>query len=186
MPSPVAHIGLAVCLQASLVRGPLLNRAVLVTAFASIAPDLDVLPLMLVENGIQWHRGPSHSLLGALLIGATIATLGRWWAPQLRDPRAWAAVVLATLLHVPLDWSTGEPNTPASYGVPAFWPWLDQKFIAASPWFGAFGIDRPGGLLHMFTPEAMAVYQREVFTVLIAAVLAWAVRSYGADTSVNA
>lgn len=159
MPSPLAHIGAALALQLLLGAGPT-RRVAMVAAFASIAPDLDVALAVVHPSGLAWHRGPSHSLVGAALIGVVCAG-----ALRLRTPAAWGTVVGAALLHVLFDWSTGEPGAPARYGVPWAWPFSAEKSIDPSPWFGAFRIDEAGFLANMWAPHAWPVYLGEAGTV---------------------
>lgn len=157
MPSPLAHIGLSLALAAAFRRPyTLRDRALL--SFAAIAPDFDVLPMLWDPQGLRFHHGPTHSLLGAAVIGLVLSIFSHHRLP----------VVAATLLHVPLDWSTGDPGVAARYGVPLFWPFSPEKYIASHTWFGAFGIDTPSGLGAMFSPEAVAIYGKEVLTVLLA------------------
>jgi hypothetical protein len=168
VPSPLAHAGLALCLYAAAIRD-LRSREAIAVAVASVLPDLDVLPMLWDPNGIGWHRGPTHSLLGAATLGLAVAAFVPGW-------RARACVVAAASMHVPLDWSTGAPEAAAKYGVPVFWPLLADKYIAAHPWFGAFGIDRPQGLGAMLSREAIGIYAREAATVAVGVAVAAAVR----------
>lgn len=177
MPSPVAHIGAAFALTLALGRteGRPSARVVVAAAFASIAPDLDIALAAVHPAGLAWHRGPSHSLVGAAAIGLACAAIAR-----VRGVGAWAAVTLAAVLHVPFDWSTGEPGAPARYGVPWAWPVDPARAIAEDPWFGAFRIDEAGFLANMWAPHALPVYLREVGTaaalVAVAAGVRWARR----------
>jgi hypothetical protein len=179
VPSPLAHGGVALALRLFLSGpwappawasrlgppGRLLDRVALVAAFASIAPDLDLL------GGIGWHRGPTHSLVGAALLGAGIAV-----AAGLRGRDA-LAVTLACVLHVPMDFSTGEPGAPSRYGVPWLWPFSPHKAIATDPWFGAFHIDEPGFLAHMLHPRAAPVYAKEAATAALCVAAAATLRA---------
>lgn len=173
MPSPVAHVGAALALLWALTPPGVRPdaRVVGAAAFASLAPDLDVLLAVVHPDGLAWHRGPSHSLVGAAALGALVAL-----AARVRAPLARLAVVGGALLHVPFDWSTGEPSAPARYGVPWAWPFHGEKSIAADPWFGAFKIDEAGFLANMFAPHAVPVYAREVGTVAALFFTAAAVR----------
>lgn len=164
MPSPVAHAGAALALHVALTSPahPLVGRALVAAAFASIAPDLDILLAVVHPAGLEWHRGPSHSLVGAALIGAGVAAIAR-----VRGRAAWATVVGAAMLHVVFDWSTGEPGAPARYGVPWLWPLSPEKFIDANPWFGAFRIDEGGFLANMWAPHAWPVYLGELGTIAV-------------------
>ncbi len=177
MPSPLAHIGLALALRAAVlpaapVWGPDAWRALLCVSFASIAPDLDVLPLLISGDGVGAHRGPSHSVLGAALIGLILSVI-----TGLRGKER-AVVVLVSALHVLLDWSTGEPGAPIRYGVPWAWPFSSERAMSSVPWFGVFHIDSSEGLGAMFSVAALPVYGRELLTVGVAGLLAWAVRNY--------
>jgi hypothetical protein len=159
MPSPVAHIGAALAAQLALTGG-WSRRVAVVAAWSAIAPDLDIAFAVFLPHGLDFHRGPTHSLLGATLLGLAWARLAR-----LRGLEA-LVVVAASVLHVPFDWSTGDPGAPARYGVPLFWPLSTQKYIAAEPWFGAFHIDQEGFLANLFTAHAVEVYAGELGTVL--------------------
>ena len=173
MPSPLAHAGAALALTLALgrpgARPPL--RVVAAAAFASVAPDLDIVLAVVHPAGLDWHRGPSHSLVGAALIGAACAA-----AARVRGWAAWASVVGAAVAHVPFDWSTGEPGAPARYGVPWAWPFSAAKSIDATPWFGAFKIDEAGFLANMWSPHALPVYLGELATVAALLVAAVAMR----------
>lgn len=176
MPSPLAHAGVALCLYAALQPrgGRPWDLAGLCVALASVAPDLDIAAVAVLPGGLAWHRGPSHSLLGAALLGLSIAAIGghrRRWSLLTR-----AAIVAAAVLHVPLDWSTGVPGAPSSLGVPWAWPFDAAKAIDPRPWFGAYHIDRPGFLSNMIAPDALPVYGREAGTVAIAGLVAVAIR----------
>ena len=158
MPSPLAHIGLSLALGKGLRPEAWAWKDLGLLAFSAIAADLDVAPMLWDPNGIRWHHGPTHSLCGAAMTGLVISAFSCQRLP----------VFLAALLHVPLDWSTGDPGVASRYGVPLFWPFSDQKYIAAWPWFGAFGIDSPSGLQSMIGAESLAIYGRELLTVAVA------------------
>ncbi len=93
-------------------------KAPLWGAFFGMLPDLDVLanPVLTEAQALLFHRGPSHSLLLALLL-APLLGLG---LARLHDDgpswRRWAIVVGAVLLtHIGLDCLT-------VYGTQVFWP----------------------------------------------------------------
>ncbi|MFC4727670.1 metal-dependent hydrolase [Coralloluteibacterium thermophilus] len=97
------------------------RRAALVAgALLGTLPDLDSLPLMLVDDPVAtmtWHRGPSHSLLVLPFVGLLIwSLLRRVWTPVREAPRAWMwAIQLALLTHPLLDAFT-------VYGTQLLWP----------------------------------------------------------------
>lgn len=144
-------------------------------AVTAVAADLDLLPDLWLGDGIHFHHGPTHSLVGALVIGALgVAALG-----ARRSGPAAAACLVAALLHAPLDYTTGEPGAPEKYGVQFFWPASARRYIDPQPYFGAYHIDREGGLLHMFTGDAAANYGVELATVAVA----WVVAGLGASAA---
>ena len=172
MPSPLAHVGIALALRVAAGSrvSPVLDRVALAAPVAAVVPDLDMLLVLALPGGLAWHHGPSHSLLGAALCGWAVGRLARV------DRRGLAICALAGLSHAPMDYLTGVPGAPASYGVPLFWPVLAERFIAPHPWFPPFNIDREGFLWHMVSPEAAWVYAREAVTVVVAGLLALVVR----------
>ena len=117
-PLPALAVGLAL---GSRVIPP---RLLLVGMLAACLPDLDVVAFKL---GIAYsdafgHRGFSHSLLFAALVGALGAM-----ACGLLDCgplRAGLWIGLATASHSVLD-----AMTDGGLGVAWFWPWSDQRYF---------------------------------------------------------
>jgi membrane-bound metal-dependent hydrolase YbcI (DUF457 family) len=95
-------------------------RAAAIAAALAIAPDLDLLT--------QVHRGPTHSVGAAIVVGlvALAATRDARWA--LAAAAAWGS-------HVLLDW-LGTDTWPPS-GVMALWPISRRYFQAGLPLFPA-------------------------------------------------
>ena len=115
----------AACVPAAHRRAGLLIGALLGTL-----PDLDVLPLSLLDldpvQQVTLHRGATHSLLilpfAALLIWWALRA---WWSPASEAPRAWLmGILLALVTHPLLDAMT-------VYGTQLFWP------LPASPVMGS-------------------------------------------------
>ena len=149
MPSPVAH-GLAGLVLASIVRSipvghPQLvpttgvaepQRAALVLTgalmFAACAPDLDFLPGILIGNPDRFHRGPSHSLLIAMLVGVSTWLLGRF-ARLPEAGRIGVAMTLAVSSHAFLDMFTTDPLR--FNGVPLLWPITGRHLMLPAPLF---------------------------------------------------
>jgi len=90
--------------------------------FCATAPDLDLL-LRLVD-GVNHHRGPSHSLGAALIAAAAALALRR---SGLGAPGAIAAGA-AWASHVLLDF-LGRDTTPP-FGEMALWPLSEAFFIS--------------------------------------------------------
>lgn len=107
------------CVAAACVPPGHRRRALLAGAALGTLPDLDALPLLLVDDPVlrmTWHRGPSHSLLVLPLLGYLLWWLGRGTAAIRAAPRRWWwAIVLALLTHPLLDALT-------VYGTQLWWP----------------------------------------------------------------
>lgn len=135
MPSPVGHMlgGAAVLLAGT--RKESRSRLILgITLFASIVPDLDFLPGILIGNMGAFHHGISHSLTFAVLFGA-ITFL---FVMQVEKAVALQAAMLATgsyVGHILLDFVGVNEGTQ---GVPILWPLYDEKFGYTLGLFGHF------------------------------------------------
>ena len=127
MPTILTHPAVPIAAGLALGGKRIPGRLMAIGVIASIVPDLDVLAFRL---GIAYaapfgHRGFSHSILFALMLGA-LAVLA---APGLRvrRPIAGLFVFLATLSHGLLDMLT-----TGGMGVALFWPLSDTRYFA--PW----------------------------------------------------
>jgi membrane-bound metal-dependent hydrolase YbcI (DUF457 family) len=84
------------------------------------APDLDFVPGIVLGQPGMWHRGSTHTILAAVVVGAAVA-LGvrvfRRGSPALAAG-LWAAAAYGT--HLVVDCITADPRPP--YGVQLFWP----------------------------------------------------------------
>lgn len=118
-------------------------RLLLAGMLAACLPDADVLAF---KFGIAYsddfgHRGASHSLLFAAVLGV----LGALIAPLLNSGRLKAAlwISLACASHSVLD-----ALTNGGLGVAWFWPWDQQRYflpwrpIAVSPFINGFFSER--------------------------------------------
>jgi inner membrane protein len=136
-PLPVLAIGLAL---GSRVIPP---RLLIAGMVAACLPDADVLAF---KFGVAYadsfgHRGASHSLLFAALMGV----LGVLFAPLLNSGRikAFIWLSLAAASHSVLD-----ALTNGGLGVAWLWPWSEQRFflpwrpIAVSPFINGFFSER--------------------------------------------
>ncbi len=134
MPSALSHPAVALSLGLMLGSRRVPPRLLIVGAVAAVLPDADVLGLRLgipYESSLG-HRGASHSLLMAVLLGL-LAGLA---APALRARRAHAVlfVALCAASHGLLDMATH-----GGHGVALWWPisehrfWWPERPIEASP-----------------------------------------------------
>jgi membrane-bound metal-dependent hydrolase YbcI (DUF457 family) len=99
------------------------GRAALWTAIAaSEFPDADiVLALISGETYLQWHRGPTHSMLMLPLWSALVAWVFWMLAGRKNFRLLWAASAAGMASHLFLDWIT-------SYGTMLLSPLNDARF----------------------------------------------------------
>jgi inner membrane protein len=134
-----------------------LGRAMVLLSLLSLLPDADVVGFGLgIRYADTWgHRGASHSLFVAALLGG----LAAWGAPRLGFSRArlgWV-VGLVVASHGLLDALTDGGLGPA-----LFWPFSDARvFAPVQPLPVA-----PIGVLRMFTPRGLTVMAAEVLAFL--------------------
>jgi membrane-bound metal-dependent hydrolase YbcI (DUF457 family) len=127
MPTPIGHAlaGLAVAGAAGGARLP--GRHVGILALCAAAPDLDLV-LRLID-GVNHHRGPSHSFAMAVLVALGTVFLRRAGlglpAPALMGA-AWAS-------HVVLDYFGLDTSPPV--GEMALWPFSDAFLASPVPVF---------------------------------------------------
>ena len=138
MPSIISHPAVPLAIGIGLGTRIIPTRLVLAGVVAAIVPDLDVYISAL------GHRGPSHSLVFALMCGIAAAAI----APALKSRRTTALlfVTLAAASHGLLDGLTnGGP------GITYFWPFQDTRYfmpvrmirvspIGIGPFFSARGL----------------------------------------------
>lgn len=124
MPSVLSHPALPMALAVGLGRRFISRRLAFAAAIASILPDLDVLSF---RFGIPYlhdfgHRGASHSLTFALLIGV----IGALAAGKLRAKRRMAfwLLFISCASHPLLDMLTD-----GGHGVALFWPFSSQRYF---------------------------------------------------------
>ncbi len=134
MPSALSHPAVPLALALALGSRRVPPRLLIAGMVAAVLPDADALGFRLgipYESALG-HRGASHSLLMAGLLGLLAALA----APTLRTPR-WSAalfVALCTASHGLLDMATN-----GGHGVALWWPfseerlWWPQRPIEASP-----------------------------------------------------
>ncbi len=138
MPTPLTHALSAVALGTAWTRERMPPRFWWLAALCSIVPDFDVVGFWFgVRYGDLWgHRGMTHSLAFALILGLVVVSLGFRQVPPLS--RAWWRLALffalATASHGVLDALTDgglgiaffSPFDPSRY----FLPW---RPVAVSP-----------------------------------------------------
>lgn len=127
MPTVFAHALVPAAIGLGLGRRRIPPRLLLAGAMAAMLPDADVVAF---KFGIAYadalgHRGASHSIVFALVMGALAALFRR----SLRTTAmgAFLFVGLSALSHPLLDMLTN-----GGLGVALLWPWSEQRFFA--PW----------------------------------------------------
>ena len=162
MPTILTHAVVPLAAGIGLGTGVISRRLLLAGAVASIMPDLDVVAFKLgIAYGDAFgHRGASHSLAFALLLGLIAWSL----APHLRATRlaAFVFVGLSTLSHAVLDMFTD-----GGLGVALLWPFSAERFFA--PW-QVIEVS-PIGLQRFLSERGMVVLQSEFMWVWLPAMV---------------
>ena len=129
MPSPVGHgiagAALALAFDRPASSDRVSARLTIAAVLLAVAPDLDFL--------LGGHRGPTHSLAAAVLVGGVVWALLRGRAADagriaLICASAWAS-------HVLLDWLGTDTSPPM--GLMALWPFSHDYFEAPVHLFSA-------------------------------------------------
>ena len=131
----VTHLFLGGAIAVALAPKQHRRAALLAGAILNTLPDLDVLPLALVEDPVAvmtWHRGITHSLLVLPLLALAIWFLLRNRLALFRDaPARGLWIILACLLAHPLI------DAFTVYGTQLFWP----LSLPPAMWSSLFIID---------------------------------------------
>ena len=174
MPSAFSHAFVGAALGALFRRPGRPARFWLAGASCAAAPDLDVIGLWF---GVPWgsmlgHRGLTHSLAFAVVLGGVVAAL-LFRAPAWRGHRlaAWLFLSLATASHGLLD-----AMNAAVTGIAFFAPFDDTRYFL--PWrpipVSPFG-------LRFFSARGFVVFQVELLMIWLPAAslaaLAWTARA---------
>ncbi|MGI8932783.1 MAG: metal-dependent hydrolase [Phormidesmis sp.] len=129
MPSPIAHsVSGYVLTRLPIVKNiipsrlwPITPAAALYSLFVANSPDLDFLGQLL--TGLQLHRGPSHSLLAALIVSGLLAWLVHRYRPQSSYGNLFSFTFGLYGSHLLLDLFTAGGR-----GIPLLWPLSSQYF----------------------------------------------------------
>ncbi|QNH14029.1 metal-dependent hydrolase [Xanthomonas sp. SI] len=153
MPSIFTHAAIPLALWAAADRGRISTRLLGAGIVASMLPDLDVVAfaLHIPYADAFGHRGASHSLLFAAVLGVLGALQAATW------------MFVCTVSHPLLD-----ALTSGGLGVALAWPWSEQRWFApwrpirvspfANGFFGARGMATLlSELRWVWLPLAMAV-----------------------------
>ena len=138
MPTPIAHSVAGIAAAATLApRRKLDLPAVVLVSLLAILPDLDFLGGFLVGAPHRFHRGPTHSILGIVLIAIIASPMLRRFAStgQVDGRRAflvaWGLGFAVLLTHLIADAVMPDPG--GGVGVPMLWPITNRQFSATLP-----------------------------------------------------
>lgn len=171
MPTVLTHLAVPIAATVTLGSRRIPPAALAAGLLAAVAPDLDgiVFYLGIAHGGMMGHRGVTHTLLFALLLGL----LGAWHAPRWGMKRAagYAWITLCTLSHPLLDMMTNGGG-----GIALLWPLEPaRQFLAWRP------IEvSPISLQRLLSPRGGVVLRSELLYVwlplMAAALLPWLAR----------
>ena len=166
----MAHAALPLLVGAGLGRDRISRRLMVAGAFAAMLPDADVIGFAMgvPYDSALGHRGFSHSLGAALLIGL-LAVLAASWLKAGR---------IAAFLFVGLAFAShglADMLTDGGHGVMLFWPFDEARHFA-----GWRPIEvSPIGIERFLDRGAIAILASEVkFLLLPAALVALALRLF--------
>ncbi len=165
MPTIFSHPAVPLALGGGLSRDVVPRRLLLAGVVASVLPDLDVLAFRLgvAYSADLGHRGVSHSLLFAALVGLAGALAHR--ALGSGFGRAFAFLFVATASHGVLD-----AFTNGGLGIAFLWPWSGTRYFAPDP-FRVIEVS-PIGLSRFLSPRGLAVLESELRWIWLPAVAA--------------
>ena len=128
MPSPIAHAITGYALsQLPATRATCVIRQSLWPAVygisVSVLPDFDFIPQLI--TGLRFHRGPSHSLLAALLASLVLSAIVYSLKRKLSYSRLFAFTLICYSAHLTMD-----AVTAGGEGMRLLWPLSDQYFRA--------------------------------------------------------
>lgn len=129
MPSPIGHT-LAGCAVAVALIPPGMPQAWEAWALCLISAnlaDVDFIPGLLTGDPRALHRGPSHSVMAALVVAGLVASLVTW--PSMPWLTRAGLIFLAYGSHVGLDYLT--PGRGVLFG----WPFSRRRHRVSHPWF---------------------------------------------------
>ncbi len=132
MASPIGHSLVGYIIAAFSLRTPITKniRRTSLFVFIANAPDLDFLPGILIGKPNLFHHGISHSI-GFGLITSLILVLFFHLKSKTGLIRAFFLYFVLYCSHLILDYLSVDGRTPI--GIPLFWPFNNDYFIALHP-----------------------------------------------------
>ncbi|HWP64739.1 MAG TPA: metal-dependent hydrolase [Candidatus Limnocylindria bacterium] len=151
------------------------SPALLATAVVlANAPDVDFVPGLVTGAPASFHRGVTHTLLAALVVGLAAAAVAWWRRQSPRGPLWWGAFAAAAYAsHLLVDFLAVDAVAP--HGARFLWPLSHEFYHAGLDWFDEILIDprsRTGFVWSLLTPAALVAWAQEVvrLALVVAAV----------------
>ncbi|MEW6410231.1 MAG: metal-dependent hydrolase [Nitrospirota bacterium] len=167
---PLTHTLTGAVLSAAGFKQKMGNIATVTLLAASIAPDIDYAArLWGREIFLKYHRGPTHSIIGIVIISLIIALIVRYFTSYPRLMPLFMLSLLGTSVHVLMDITT-------AYGTKVFYPFSDRWYA----WDVVFIIDLWmyvvlfSGLLMIWRFKNLSITIASAVLILI--ILYWGVR----------
>ena len=174
MPTVITHAAVPIATALALGSARINSKLLVAGVVASMIPDLDVLAfrLNIAYAHDLGHRGASHSLFIALVLGFIAATL----AAKLRSTRlsAFTFVFISAASHGLLDMLTN-----GGLGVALWWPWSNERYFFPCQVIEA----SPLSLRRVFGPAGLAVFKSELLWVWFPALASALVARYALTSS---
>lgn len=154
MPSPLVHAAVGYAIyricrlslpQASCLRSRSLLPLVIASVGVSVAPDLDVVPGILMGNLERFHNSVMHTPIFGLVAALGVATV-LWMSQEARFLTWFFLALLCYELHVLMDFLT------CGRGVMVFWPYSLSRYQSPLKLF--YGVHWSEGLFsvrHVWT-----------------------------------
>lgn len=178
MTTPIGHgiTGLALnfLLPAQSLRHRLWVAGLLVVS--ACAADLDFVPGILIQDVNVFHRGPSHSLVMALVWGALVWIVARRFSSRALIIASLAALAYAS--HMLLDFLGTDTREP--FGIPLLWPFSDMHFAHDPGFFAGIRHGVPGDSLatsigELMSPHNFRALGLEIVATVPVLLLCWVV-----------
>ena len=171
------HTYVALALGAPLVPETHRGRFLALSVLCSTLPDADVVGFRLgiAYGDLLGHRGLSHSLFFALLVGLVVVSLGYRHLPRFR--RAWWGM-FAWFSGITATHGFFDALTDGGLGIAFFSPFHAERYFL--PWTPL--LVSPIGVQNFFTSYGWAVLRSEMFyiwapaTLLAILLLFWRMR----------
>lgn len=103
---------------------------IILYAFIANAPDLDVLPGLLIGKPNIYHHGISHSIGVGIIFSLLLASALSFGKPHLL-PKLFILYFILYGSHLLLDFFSYDGRPPI--GIPVFWPVTSKYYISPVP-----------------------------------------------------